>query len=183
MPLTEFVAAGDFIFAKDGEGVTRKGNDVTVERMTPQDASTICDTSAGVLTSFGTETRPGFRVTCPTPTLLSRDALTRAEVAPHDVVAVSLAAEAAQGGFSTLIFCPSRNKTEALALAVCRAFREGALRTVPTTTKITAALHRLKNKVRPFAPTAFRLPDCPPYKTDSFLLQSQARGRRGGIAF
>jgi hypothetical protein len=103
--------------------------------------------------------------------------------APHDVVAVSLAAEAAQGGFSTLMFCPSRNKTEVLALAVRRAFREGALRTVPTTTKITAARRRLKNKVRPFPPTAFRLPDCPPYKTDSFLLQSQARGRRGGIAF
>jgi len=50
-----------------------------------------------------------------------------AEAPAADRVALALVAESANEGHSCLAFCPSRNKTEALALALWRAFEKASL--------------------------------------------------------
>ena len=77
-----------------------------------------------------------------------------AEAPAADRVALALVAESANEGHSCLAFCPSRNKTEALALALWRAFEKeassnaGAFRArFAATRKVADARARLTRKL------------------------------------
>jgi DNA polymerase theta len=70
----------------------------------------------------------GFERVRGVPETFSEDDLNAAEVPLGDRVASQLIAEAANEGYSCLAFCPSRNKTEALALALARAFEVSHLK-------------------------------------------------------
>ena len=121
VPLTEFVIAGDLVFAKerDAEKKEKEKNQVCSTNALPGTSTT-----PGTSTAFpGNQGALGFHAIRNVPQVLSPETLHRPEVLPVDCAALNLAAESAKDGFSTLLFCPSRNKTEALALSLTRAFR------------------------------------------------------------
>jgi DNA polymerase theta len=95
----------------------------------------------------------GFERVRGVPETFSEDDLNAAEVPLGDRVASQLIAEAANEGYSCLAFCPSRNKTEALALALARAFEVSLLKNKAVavrraaTRRVAAARARLTRRL------------------------------------
>ena len=95
----------------------------------------------------------GFERVRGVPETFSEDDLNAADVPLGDRVASQLIAEAANEGHSCLAFCPSRNKTEALAMALARAFEVSLLKNKAVavrraaTRRVAAARARLTRRL------------------------------------